>query len=158
MFTGDDSGNWLFRALYKAGFANQPRSIHRKDGLTLNDCYITAMVRCAPPDNKPSRAEFAHCRHFLMTELQELPNLRVIVGLGRIGFDGAVRAFRDRGRITVDRMPAFGHGHRFVNSGLTFIASYHPSRQNTNTKKLTEPMLDDIFRTVRRLLHLNSSR
>jgi uracil-DNA glycosylase len=116
------------------------------------------MVRCAPPDNTPSRLEFAHCRRFLMTELQELPNLRVIVGLGRIGFDGAVRAFRDQGRITVDRMPAFGHGSRFVNRGLTFIASYHPSRQNTNTRKLTEPMLDDIFRTARRILHTNSNR
>jgi uracil-DNA glycosylase len=152
MFTGDDSGTWLFRALHKAGFANQPESIRRNDGLVLSDCFITAMVRCAPPDNKPSREEFRNCRNFLMKEVPELTNVRVVVGLGRIGFDGALRAFRDQGRISFDRMPAFGHGSVFANNGLTFIASYHPSRQNTNTKKLTKPMLDAIFQKARRNL------
>ena len=146
MFTGDESGNWLFRALHKAGFASQPESHHRSDGLRLKDCYITATLRCAPPMNKPLPREKENCRPFLLDEIALLENVRVVVGLGRIGFDAALEAFRALGKISYKARPGFGHGSSYRLGDLTFIASYHPSQQNTFTGKLTEEMLDEVFR------------
>lgn len=150
MFTGDESGNWLFRALHHAGFANQPESMHREDGLRLKGCYITAALRCAPPQNKPSTEEIASCRPFLLEELAILKNVRVVVGLGKIGFEAAIKAYVAAGRITIPGMPRFGHGAACVFGDLKFIASYHPSQQNTFTGKPTRPMFDRIFRMAKR--------
>jgi uracil-DNA glycosylase family 4 len=160
VFTGDGplgSGDFLMRAMHAAGFANIPTARHPDDGLTLTDAYIAAAVRCAPPDNKPTPAEIQACHRHLVAEAAALPRLQVIVGLGRIGFDAAWRLLADRG-IVVRPRPEFGHGavHR-APDGTTVIASYHPSRQNTNTGKLTPPMLDDVFQTARRLV-LSSAR
>ncbi|MDH3251222.1 MAG: uracil-DNA glycosylase [Ignavibacteria bacterium] len=153
MFTGDESGNWLFRALHKAGFASQAESVDARDGLQLTDCYITAAVRCAPPANKPNAGEFMNCRHYLVQEIRLLENVRVVVGLGRIGFEGALKAFRDAEKARFDRKPGFTHGATYASNGITFIASFHPSQQNTFTGRLTEPMLNAVFRTARRHLH-----
>jgi uracil-DNA glycosylase family 4 len=152
MFTGDESGNWLYRALYKAGFANQPTSTHRFDGLTLTDCYVTAACRCAPPQNKPLPREIANCRAYLLQEIDLLENIRVVVGLGRIGFEAALNAYREAGKIEFSRRPSFSHCAVHVLGHLTFIASYHPSQQNTFTGRLTEPMLDRVFRATRKIL------
>jgi uracil-DNA glycosylase len=153
MFTGDESGNWLFRALHKAGFANQAESVDARDGLQLTDCYITAAVRCAPPANKPLATEFTNCRSYLEREIQLLERVRIVVGLGRIGFDAALKGFREVGKVQFDRKPAFAHGAEYSSNGVRFIASFHPSQQNTFTGRLTEPMFNAIFRTVRRHLH-----
>jgi uracil-DNA glycosylase family 4 len=152
MFTGDESGRWLFRALYKAGFASQPDSIDRSDGLTLTDCYITATLRCAPPKNKPAPMEILRCRPFLLHEIRLLHNVCVVVGLGRIGFDAALDAFRSLGKVAYSRRPVFRHGASYRLGDMTFIASFHPSQQNTFTGRLTERMLDAVFRKARRLL------
>jgi uracil-DNA glycosylase len=146
MFTGDESGNWLFRALHHAGFANQPESIHREDGLRLNGCFITAALRCAPPQNKPNADEILSCRPFLLAEIELLKNVRVVVGLGKVGFDTAIRSYIEAGRIAVPILPKFAHGASYTFSDFTFIASYHPSQQNTFTGRLTRKMLDDVFR------------
>jgi len=150
MFTGDESGNWLFRALHRAGFASQPESTSRGDGLTLSDCYITATCRCAPPQNKLLPSEIRNCRPFLHREITALKSVRVIVGLGRIGFDTALAAFRELGLIAYRKKPAFAHGARYRLGPYTFIASFHPSQQNTFTGRLTRPMLQRVFRTARR--------
>ena len=152
MFTGDNSGNWLFRALYKAGFANQPESLHRDDGLTLTDCYITATLRCPPPHNKPTATEIRNCRPFLLREIELLANVRVVIGLGKIGFDAALDAFREAGKIEFSRRPSFRHGASYQIGKFVFIASFHPSQQNTFTGRLTEPMFDAIFAEARRRL------
>jgi uracil-DNA glycosylase family 4 len=152
MFTGDESGNWLYRALYKAGFANQPTSIHRGDGLKLTDCYITATCRCAPPQNKPLPKEIGNCKPFLLHEINLLKNIRVVVGLGRIGFEAALKAYREAGKIEPSRKLLFSHCAVHLLGQFTFIASYHPSQQNTFTKRLTEPMLDRVFTTARKIL------
>lgn len=152
MFTGDRSGAWLYRALHKAGFASRPDSLHRNDGLRLTDCYITAAARCVPPQNKPSPAELANCRPFLLGEIEALSRVRVIVGLGRIGFETALAAYRASGRIAFARKPVFAHAAVFRVGGLTFIASYHPSQQNTFTGKLTRPMFDRVFSIAARSL------
>ncbi|HTY59991.1 MAG TPA: uracil-DNA glycosylase [Bacteroidota bacterium] len=149
MFTGDESGNWLLRSLHGAGFANQSESIGLRDGLSLTDCYITATCRCAPPQNKLLPEEILHCRPFLHREIALLKNVRVVVGLGRIGFDNALNAFREMGLIEFRKRPAFGHGARYALGQYTFIASFHPSQQNTFTGRLTRPMLDGIFRAAR---------
>jgi uracil-DNA glycosylase len=146
MFTGDESGNWLFRALHHAGFANQPESIHREDGLRLTGCYITAALRCAPPQNKPNADEISRCRPFLLAEIELLKNVSVIMGLGKVGFETAIKAYVEAGRIVVPAMPKFSHGASYTFGRLTFLASYHPSQQNTFTGKLTRKMLDDVFR------------
>jgi uracil-DNA glycosylase family 4 len=153
MFTGDESGNWLFRALHRAGFANQPSSVDRYDGLRLTDCYITAALRCAPPLNRPTVREIAACQHHLDLEIGLLRNVKVVVGLGRIGFDAALDAFRRADGTTYTRKPAFRHGAAYHLGDLTFIASYHPSQQNTFTGRLTQPMFDGIFRNARRELN-----
>ena len=122
MFTGDESGNWLFRALHTAGFANQPDSVQRGDGLLLTDCYITATCRCAPPANKLRPEEIALCRPFLLRELELLRQVRVVIGLGRIGFETALSSLRAMGRIAYDRKPAFAHGARYDFGDVTVIA------------------------------------
>jgi uracil-DNA glycosylase family 4 len=145
MFTGDRSGEWLYRALHRAGFASRPESRHRGDGLALSDCWITAAVHCAPPDNKPLPDESRACRPYLLRELELLGDLRVVVGLGRIAFDAAAAAIRDVGLAEVPRKLAFGHGAEHRLGRVTLLGSYHPSQQNTFTGRLTEPMLDAVF-------------
>jgi uracil-DNA glycosylase family 4 len=152
MFTGDESGRWLYRALYKAGFASQPESIGRSDGMHLRDCFITASCRCAPPLNKLLPSEIRNCRPFLLRELNLLARVRVVVGLGKIGFDTALLSYRELGRISWKRRPTFRHGATYTFGDLTFIASFHPSQQNTFTGRLTEPMLDGIFSSASRFL------
>lgn len=152
MFTGDESGNWLYRALYKAGFANQPTSVQKTDGLKLSDCYITATCRCAPPQNKLLPEEIANCRPYLLREIELLKHVRVVVGLGKVGFDAALNAYREAGKIEFSKKPAFSHCAVHTFGRLTFIASFHPSQQNTFTGRLTESMLDRVFSTARKIL------
>lgn len=152
MFTGDESGNWLFRALHRGGFASQAQSTGRDDGLVLSGCYITAACRCAPPLNKLLAAETAACRPFLLREIELLREVRVVVGLGRVGFEAALAAYRDLGRIAFKKKPAFGHCIRHDFETMTLIASFHPSQQNTFTGRLTRVMFDRIFREARRAL------
>ena len=153
MFTGDESGNWLFAALHAAGFANQPTSVHRDDGLTLTDAWITAALRCAPPANKPLPDELARCQSFLLRELQAMPQVRVVVALGKIGWDNYLRARRALSWPPALARPVFGHGAmaKFPD-GTELLGCYHPSQQNTFTGKLTRPMLRAIFVKARRLL------
>jgi uracil-DNA glycosylase family 4 len=154
VFTGDGtngSGDFLMTAMHGAGFANITTSRRTDDGLVLTDAYIAAAVRCAPPDNKPTPAEILACHPFLVAEVAALPRLRVVVALGRIGFEAAWRLLRDRG-ISTSRRPLFGHGLTYQPpGGPAVIGSYHPSRQNTNTKRLTPQMLASVFATARRL-------
>ena len=153
VFTGDRSGDWLFRALHKAGFANQSTSIHKKDGLKLHDAFITAACRCAPPDNKPLPQELANCRPFLLREIELLTNLRVILGLGKIGFDTAFDALRALRKTILKSRPKFAHGAEAqISEHLTLLGTFHPSQQNTFTGKLTEPMLDAVFARAKELL------
>jgi uracil-DNA glycosylase len=149
VFTGDGSGDFLMRAMHAAGFANITTSRRSDDGLTLTDAYIAAAVRCAPPDNKPSPAEIAACHSHLIAEVASLPHLRAILCLGRIGFDAAWRLLASGGIVARPR-PSFGHGAIYRTSSFTIIGSYHPSRQNTNTGKLTPAMLAAVFRLARR--------
>jgi uracil-DNA glycosylase len=144
VFTGDRSGDWLFAALHRAGFANQPTSTHRDDGLTLRDCYITACVRCAPPDNKPTNVERDNCLGYLDDELDLLTKVRVIVCLGGFAWDNVWRTLRKRINGTGNK-PRFGHGANGECGPYQLIGSYHPSQQNTFTGRLTEAMLDAIF-------------
>lgn len=146
LFTGDRSGEWLFRALHRAGFASQPDSTHKGDGLELRDCLISCAVRCAPPDNKPLPDELRACRPFLLQELQLLTQLCVIVGLGKIGFDCAFDGLKEAGLTTLKARPKFAHAACIeVAPQLYLLGSFHPSQQNTFTKRLTEPMLDAVF-------------
>jgi uracil-DNA glycosylase family 4 len=153
LFTGDRSGDWLFAALHGAGFANQSQSTNRDDGLCLTDVYITAAVRCAPPDNKPSREEIARCRYYLVRELPQLPRVQVVVALGRIGMDAYLAVRAVAGQAVPRPRPAFGHDTVHDLGDVHFVTSYHPSQQNTLTGRLTRPLLARVFRTVRRLLH-----
>jgi uracil-DNA glycosylase family 4 len=156
IFTGDRSGDFLYRALYRAGFANQSTSTDRNDGLRLADCYVTAAVRCAPPDNKPTPIELTRCRSFLLEELTLLRQIRVIVALGQIAFRACLDALEVRGGSLPTPMPRFGHGQVTVfQNELVLIASYHPSQQNTQTGRLTEPMFQQIFDVARRYLDAN---
>jgi uracil-DNA glycosylase len=146
MFTGDRSGDWLFRAMYRAGLANQPTSVVKGDGLELRDAWVTAPVRCAPPANKPTPDERLRCQPWLLRELELLPDLRVAVVLGSIGYQALWGSLRDLGLELPTPRPRFGHGVEIpLPGGLTVICSYHPSQQNTFTGKLTEPMLDGVF-------------
>lgn len=154
IFTGDRSGDWLFRALYKTGFANQPTSIHRRDGLTLKDCYITAIIHCAPPGNKPTRDEILNCRSYLIEELKMLRQVRVVVALGRIAFDNYLETCQVLGGSRHLPRPMFGHGKVYTLShGPTLIASYHPSQQNTQTGRLTRRMFHSVFIKTRNILN-----
>lgn len=150
MFTGDQSGDWLYRALHAYGFASQPQSVNRDDGLTLNDCYITAACRCAPPDNKPLPEEIASCRPFLRWEFEHLTNIRVVLGLGKIGFAAALTEVSATGHDVPSPRPSFAHGAwAILPDGLTVAASFHPSQQNTFTGKLTRRMFHRIFARIR---------
>ena len=154
VFTGDGplgSGDFLMRAMHQCGFANIPTARDPKDGLALRDAYIAAAVRCAPPDNKSTPQEITTCHSFLTAEAAALPRVQVIVGLGRIAFEAAWRVLADRG-VVVRPRPVFTHAAAYTVNSYTVIASYHPSRQNTNTGKLTPPMLEAVFRKARTLL------
>lgn len=152
VFTGDRSGDWLFRALYRAGFANQPTSVSRNDGLRLTDCYIAAAVRCAPPGNRPTSVEFRRCQPYLEAELKLLTNLRVVVALGHVAMDHFLRAWAATGREGATPRPQFGHGRTYVLPPVTLLASYHPSQRNTQTGLLKEHAFDEVFQVARRLL------
>jgi uracil-DNA glycosylase family 4 len=145
MFTGDSSGDWLARAMYETGFANQSTSRSRGDGLVLRGAYITAAVRCAPPGNKPLLSELANCSRYLLAELEILADVRVVLLLGKIAFD----AYR---KVTGLKGLVFGHGMQYTDRDKILLASYHPSRRNTNTGKLTWQMWIDIFRTARSIV------
>jgi uracil-DNA glycosylase family 4 len=148
IFTGDRSGDWLFGALHRAGFANQPTSIHRDDGLRLTDCYITACVRCAPPANRPTTEERDTCLSHLAEELPLLTRARVIVCLGGFAWEGVLRVLRSLGS-EVQRKPRFGHEAEVIVGAYLLIGCYHPSQQNTFTGRLTENMLDAVFTRAR---------
>lgn len=155
-FTGDASGEWLYRALHRAGFANHPRAVDRDDGLELHDAFITAAVRCAPPDNKPTPGQRAHCLPYLVEELALLEAVRVIVTLGKLADDTVHLVIRRSGAYRA-RRAAFAHLAETPvelpdGRSATVLASYHPSRQNTNTGTLTEPMLAAVFERARTLL------
>jgi len=140
LFTGDRSGDWLYRAMHRAGFANQPTSVARGDGLELSGAWVSAAVRCAPPANKPTPVEQAQCRSFLQREIALLTRLRVVVCLGAFAYAAACSEFGIRPR------PRFGHGAEVAApTGITVVCSFHPSQQNTFTGRLTEPMLDAVF-------------
>lgn len=151
-FTGDSSGDFLYGALYRAGFANQPTSTARDDGLALIDAYIGAAARCAPPDNKPTREEMDNCRPYLLTELRLLKNLQGIVALGSIGFETVLTVYRQLG-YPLPRLK-FGHGVFYsLGEGLPWLmASYHPSQQNTQTGRLTPAMFDSVWQSARKRL------
>ncbi|HZQ05613.1 MAG TPA: uracil-DNA glycosylase [Anaerolineae bacterium] len=152
VFTGDSAGDFLFGALYRAGFANQPTSRARGDGLQLRDVYIGAAARCAPPDNKPLPSEFANCFPYLEREFEFLPNVRVLIGLGAIGFNAILKLLAAH-RIVLPRpLPKFGHNAVYRIANYSVIGTYHPSRQNTNTGRLTAPMFDRTFQMARQEL------
>ena len=151
MFAGDRSGEWLFRALHEFGFANQANSTHLGDGLKLKNCYITATIRCVPPQNKPLPAEIENCRPYFLREMGLLRNVKVIVPLGQIALTQTIKSMRQKG-IEVPPLD-FGHGRVYpLENGQTIITTYHPSQQNTQTGKLTKPMFHGIFRMVRKRL------
>ena len=153
MFTGDSSGNWLYDALYRYGFANQPESVSRNDSLLLQDCYLGAAARCAPPDNKPAPTELANCRPYLEAELALLRNVRVVVVLGRIAWENYLKAAGWWARLRPAERPPFGHGREHpLPDGRILLSSFHPSRQNTNTGKLTREMWYAIFHRARELI------
>lgn len=145
MFTGDSSGRWVFRALHKAGFASQPSWERRDDGMVLKDCYISAAAHCAPPGNKPLPSEIANCYSYLREELERLSNLKVVIVFGRIAFETYLKTR------ALAPLPEFAHNRRYDFEPV-LIASYHPSRQNTNTGKLTEAMFDAVFAQAKQVL------
>ena len=151
VFTGDRSGDWLFAALHRSGFANQPTSEHAGDGLRLRDAYVAAAVRCAPPDNKPLPEERDRCFPFLVREIDLLTRLRVIVVLGGFAYEAAWRVLAARGHELPRPRPRFAHGLEVPIDGLTVLGCYHPSQQNTFTGRLTEPMLDAVLTRARDL-------
>jgi uracil-DNA glycosylase family 4 len=151
-FTGDASGTFMYPVLHETGFANQPTATHRDDGLRLHDLYITAAARCAPPDNKPLPQELANCAPYLETELAGLKNLRVIVALGKIGFDAYLDYLKRGGKLKTKKPYPFQHAAQYsMPDRRVLLASYHPSNQNTQTGKLTRPMFLKIFQQAARL-------
>lgn len=160
-FTGDASGDFLYPALHRSGFASQPSATHRGDGVRLHDCIITAAMRCAPPKNKPTPGQLNNCLRHLLAEFDALPRLRVVVALGSVGFDAVLRMLRERGFTLEPQRPRFAHGAQAAarrgQRTIHLLASYHPSRQNTNTGKLTQPMFDEIFTRVKELLQTSFS-
>jgi uracil-DNA glycosylase family 4 len=145
VFTGDRSGDWLFAAMHRTGFANQPTSVARDDGLRLIDAYVAAAVRCAPPENKPTRDERDRCMPFFARELALLDRVRVVVTLGAFAYEALWSVLRAEGVALVRPRPRFGHGVEVPTPRLTILGCFHPSQQNTFTGKLTEPMLDAVF-------------
>lgn len=159
VFTGDRSGDWLYAALHRFGFASQPDSVHRDDGMRLTDCYIGATIRCAPPDNKPLPGEFAACQPFLVEEIRLLKDMRVVLALGKIAFDHYMKACRMAGFEKPRPAPKFGHGVVYALPwGVTLLGSYHPSQQNTFTGKLTTEMFDHVFAQACRVLTQQAGR
>jgi len=153
VFTGDSSGDWLYEALHRFGFASRPASVSRHDGLALNDCYVTAAARCAPPDNKPAPDELLRCRPYLRAEIHLLPRVRVVVALGRVAFESWLKASGWWERLPPARRPRFAHAAETrLPDGTILLGSFHPSRRNTNTGLLTRRMWHDVFRRARRLL------
>ena len=153
-FTGDGSGNFMYPVLHTAGFASQPTATHVGDGLRLKDVYITAAVRCAPPQNKPTPEEIHNCAPFLDREIDALKDLRVVVALGKIGFDAYLDYLKRRGLLERKSAYVFGHGVRYrTPDQRVLLASYHPSMQNTQTGKLTESMFLEIFKTAKRIAY-----
>jgi uracil-DNA glycosylase len=157
IFTGDRSGDWLFGSLWRTGFANQPTSVARDDGLTLHGCYITAAVRCAPPGNRPLPAERENCMPYLERELSLLGSVRVIVCLGGFAWEVAFRALAVLGVEVPRPRPRFGHGASAALGRWTLLGCYHPSQQNTFTGKLTEEMIDDVFTRAREAAGLGAA-
>jgi uracil-DNA glycosylase len=151
IFTGDRSGDWLFAALHRAGYANQAESRHRGDGLRLRDAYVTAVVRCAPPANKPTPEERDRCLPYLERELELLTECRVIVALGAFGWDGVLRAARGLGIDVPRPRPRFGHCAEAELGRFSLLGCFHPSQQNTFTGRLTVPMIDAVFARARKL-------
>lgn len=149
IFTGDRSGDFLYVALHRAGFANQPTSVSIDDGLRMHDVYLSAAVRCAPPDNKPLPMEFAACRPYLSADLRLLRNLRVILALGKIAFDNARKVLADAGHFANGARPVFGHDVVYVVGSYHLVASYHPSQRNTQTGLLTTAMMDRVLARVK---------
>lgn len=160
MFTGDRSGDILYKVLHKTGFASRPASVSREDGLILTDLYITAAAHCAPPGNKPTPSELRNCRPYFERELDMLPELKVVVALGKIAFDIYLDVLKSRGVITSRAQFPFGHDRLYRPSanGPALISSYHPSQQNTSTGKLTEKMLTDVFRRARKWIERAGNR
>jgi uracil-DNA glycosylase len=152
IFTGDRSGDWLYGALYEAGFANQSTSVHKNDGLELKDCYITAAVHCAPPDNKPSPEEFVACRPYFVQELSLLKSVRVVLALGHLAFSSYLTVRRELRLPVPSPAPRFGHGSVCRLDHVTLLGSYHPSQQNTFTGRLTRDMFLSVFRRARELI------
>ncbi len=154
VFTGDASGDFLYAAMYRAGFANQPTSVRLGDGLELRDAYIVAVIRCAPPDNKPLPSEILNCHEYLDRELALLSNLRAIIALGKLAFDHSLAALARRGVEIPKPRPVFGHNlaYRVEMASLTLIGSYHPSQRNTQTGLLTRAMFDRVFARARKEL------
>ncbi|HEX2078471.1 MAG TPA: uracil-DNA glycosylase [Longimicrobium sp.] len=152
MFTGDRSGDFLYAAMHRAGFASQPASLHRADGLELRGAWVTSAVKCAPPDNKPLPVERDACACFIRRELALLPGVRAVVCLGGFAYEAAVRLLREANYDLPHPLPKFGHGVLVpVQGGPTLVLSYHPSQQNTFTGRLTPQMLDDVFAAARRI-------
>lgn len=149
MFTGDGSADFLTPALHRAQFSNSPISIHRNDGLQLTDMYVIAAAHCAPPDNKPTPQELANCRPYFIQHLRLLKHLRVILALGKIAFDGVLATLAEMEIEIPSPRPQFSHGAEYAVGSYTLIGSYHPSRQNTQTGRLTEGMLDEVLGRVR---------
>jgi uracil-DNA glycosylase family 4 len=159
VFTGDRSGDFLFAALHRAGFANQARSVARGDGLRLRGAYVAPLVRCAPPANKPAPKEIAACRPFLLRELRQLRRVRAVLALGKLAMDGFVAALRAEGRLPARKAFRFGHGASHdLGGGLRLVASYHPSQQNTFTGKLTPRAMDAVLTAVQRHLARGDAR
>ncbi len=151
IFTGDRSGDWLFGALHRAGYANQPTSVHADDGLQLDDAYIAAAVRCAPPANKPTPDERDRCLPYLVRELELLEHVAVIVVLGKFAYDATARVLAQLGAPMPSPRPRFTHGVEVRTARATVVGCFHPSQQNTFTGKLTEAMLDAVFARARAL-------
>jgi uracil-DNA glycosylase family 4 len=158
MFTGDRSGDFLYAALHRAGYASRPVALHRDDGLTLHDCFITAPVRCAPPANKPLPSERDNCASWLHAELALLANARVLLCLGAYGWDSALRALPVFGTPTPRPRPRFTHGAEYDTGRVTLLGTFHPSQQNTFTGRLTAAMLDEVVERARTLSGWTSSR
>ncbi len=157
VFTGDRSGDWLYRALHETGFANQPTSVARGDGLALTDAWVAAVVRCAPPDNKPTIEERDTCIPWLIDELRLLERVQVIVALGSFGWDGVLRVLAEHGHRARPK-PRFGHGAQAEVGPYVLLGSYHPSQQNTFTGRLTAPMLRGVFEQARAVLSESAAR
>jgi len=157
MFTGDASGDWLYEALHRFGFASQPESVSRDDGLALADCYVTASVRCAPPANRPAPAETAACRRYLVAELSLLPRVEVVVVLGHFAHDAFMAASGWAAKLQARRRPRFAHGAEArLPDGTLLLTSYHPSQRNTNTGLLTRRMFHGVFARARRALEVHT--